>query len=241
MHNTRIVIVHQLFSPSHQNLVCCTDSTAVKAVLSAAPKCHIVERNDTVACHFESLADTDTMDTHIQPLTSFHLANSTTPYRDFTLCPVSQRLDKKHRLYFSPRVTDTARQTQLLRRSHSKSWNDSTDCFNGTYSIVCMPLGVVDCISLAACQPAGHRWHPHLDVSTQASWRQAFFPRLSAVSAKLQGSCFFCSSIFWLRQCCEKGGRSGGYGERPRGGWWEKKKKNNNIWAHQSLFRTLGH
>lgn len=154
---------------------------------------------------FKSLADTDTIDTHIQPLTSFHLANST-PYRDFTLCPVSQGIDKKHRLYFSPRVTDTARQTQLLGRSHSKSWNDSTDCFNGTYSIVCMPLGVVDCISLAACQPAGHRWHPHLDVSTQASWRQASFPRLSAVSAKLQGSCFFCSSIFWLRQCCEKGG-----------------------------------
>lgn len=53
--------------------------------------------------------------------------------------------------------------------------------------------------------PAGHRWHPHLDVSIQASWQRGFCPRLSAVSAKLQGSCFFCSSIFWLRQYCEKG------------------------------------
>ena len=89
--------------------------------------------------------------------------------------------------------------TPLVERSHSKSLNDSTHCFNGTYSAACVSFGVIDCISLAASRP------PHLDVSIQASWQRGSLLRLSAVSAKLQGSCFFCSSIFWLRQYCEKG------------------------------------
>lgn len=115
---------------------------------------------------------------------------------DFTLFPGLQKTTQND--FILPWPSPYGK-TQLFERSHSKSLNDSSHCFNGTYSVACVSFGVIDCISFAASRP------PHLDVSIQASWQRGSFLRLSAVSAKLQGSCFFCSSIFWLRQYCEKG------------------------------------
>lgn len=134
---------------------------------------------------------------------------------DFTLFPVWQKTAQND--FILPWPSPFGK-TQLVERSHSKSLNDSTHCFNGTYSAACVSFGVIDCISLAASRP------PHLDVSIQASWQLGFFPRLSAVSAKLQGSCFFCSSIFWLRQYCEKG-EAGRWIRRATEGEEEKKQK----------------
>lgn len=103
-----------------------------------------------------------------------------------------------------PKLTDAVWQTQLVTMSHAKKFQitqlkvwrhllDSLDAFRS------------DRLHLSRSQ-ASHGWHPHLYVSTQASWQRASILRLSAVSAKLQGSCFFCSSIFGCVNVAKRGG-----------------------------------
>lgn len=106
-----------------------------------------------------------------RPVVSGNVRNT-----DFTLFPVLQKTTQNDFILPWPSPYGKA---QLVERSPSKSLNDSTHCFNGTYSAACVSFGVIDCISLAASRP------PHLDVSIQASWQRGSYPRLSAVSAKL--------------------------------------------------------
>lgn len=149
-------------------------------------------------------------------------------------------------LYFVPSVAESTKTTSFPHwlTPYGKlnlSWGQTPKVPNcssgGLMALTRQPECVSEWSTASLSLPAGHGCHPHLYVSIQASWQQASILRLSAVSAKLRGSCFFCSSIFSCVNVAKRGRRSGGYRERPR----ERKKKKKTIWAHHSLVHTPGH
>lgn len=95
------------------------------------------------------------------------------------------------------------------------------DCFPASLPTITTTTTTTSPLPLR-CQPATG----DTLTSTLPSIHPSILPRgasslrPSAVSAKLQGSCFFCSSVcvFWLRQCCEKGGGGGEDGGGVEGG-----------------------
>lgn len=135
---------------------------------------------------------------------------------DFTLFPVLPKENNKQAKqndFIFPWPTPYGK-TQLVERSQSKSLNESTHCFNGTYTAACVPFGVIACISLAASRwpvtPSPRRLHPGKLTTRLLSPTKCSF---SKASRKL----FLLFQYFLVASILRKGGGGAVDSESDRG------------------------